>query len=46
MLKKIGTWVVVIALAFFLITDHSGAATFVHASLGLLKSAGDVLKNL
>lgn len=46
MLKKIGTWVVVIALAFFVVTDHSGAATLYHSSLSLLKDAGNILKSL
>lgn len=46
MLRKIGTCVAVIALAFFVLTDRSGAATFVHASLGLLKSTGGFLEKL
>lgn len=46
MIKKIGTWAAVIALAFFALTDHSGTATLVHDSVGALKYAGHVLGSL
>jgi hypothetical protein len=41
--KKIVTWVLVIFVVFYLLTDPNGAATFVSHAFNGLKSAGNSL---
>jgi predicted PurR-regulated permease PerM len=41
--KKIVTWVLVIFVVFYLLTDPNGAATFVSHAFNSLKSAGNSL---
>ena len=43
MLKKIITWAIVIFLAFYLLTQPTGAANVIHGMLNLLKDAGNSL---
>lgn len=43
MLKKIITWAIVIFVAFYLITQPTGAANIIHGLLNLLKDAGNAL---
>jgi hypothetical protein len=43
MLKKIITWAIVIFIAFYLITDPTGAANTIQGLLNLLKDAGTSL---
>jgi hypothetical protein len=38
--KKIATWAVIIFIAYYLFTQPTGAAGFVHNVLNLLKQAG------
>jgi hypothetical protein len=43
MLKKIITWAIVIFLAFYLLTQPTGAANVINNLLGFLKDAGNSL---
>jgi hypothetical protein len=43
MLKKIITWAIVIFLAFYLITQPTGAANVIHGLVDLLRDAGNSL---
>jgi hypothetical protein len=43
MLKKIITWAIVIFLAFYLITQPTGAANVIHGLLNLLRTIGNSL---
>ena len=43
MLKKIITWAIVIFLAFYLITQPTGAANVIHGLLNFLREAGNSL---
>lgn len=43
MLKKIITWTIVIFLAFYLVTQPTGAAHAMDGLLNLLKNAGNSL---
>ncbi len=43
MLRKIITWAIVIFIAFYLLTQPTGAAHVIHDLLNLLKNAGNSL---
>ena len=42
-LKKLGTWAVIIFIAYYLFSNPTGAAHFTHNLLDLIKQAGSSL---
>jgi hypothetical protein len=40
-LRKVITWAIVIFIVYYLATDPSGAANFLHSAFNGLKSAGN-----